>query len=122
MSDQKKPGSNKIDKQHISAMASFAIRNIPEADERTLNKFVELMHTTGSFGALTEEQLLGTINLTMKYLPNACAFSLLTLLDLLSVYWPLDLNGKERFLMPGRSEPRLMGMGSTAVSFVERSS
>ena len=118
MSHQNKSGSNKIDKQHISAMASFAIRNIPEADERTLNKFVELMHTTGSFGSLTEEQLLGTINLTMKYLPNACAFSLLTLLDLLSVYWPLDFDGQARFLMPGRSEPRLMGISrnETAVS------
>ena len=27
--------NGKIDKQHISSMASFAIRNIPEADERT---------------------------------------------------------------------------------------
>ncbi|MCB9079923.1 MAG: hypothetical protein H6631_20140 [Anaerolineaceae bacterium] len=122
MSDQNKPGSTQIDKQHISAMASFAIRNIPEADERTLNKFVELMHTTGSFGSLTEEQLVGTINLTMKYLPNACAFSLLTLLDLLSVYWPLDLKGQERFLRPGRGEPKLMGINRNDSNFVGKSS
>lgn len=118
MPDQKTPGSIKIDKQHIAAMASFAVRNIPETDERTLNKFVELMHTTGSFGSLTEEQLLGTIRLTMKYLPNACAFSLLTLLDLLSVYWPLDLNGPERMLKLGRSEPKLMGLSRNTGNLV----
>ncbi|MCB0193833.1 MAG: hypothetical protein KDJ65_17925 [Anaerolineae bacterium] len=106
--------NGKIDKQHISSMASFAIRNIPEADERTLNKFIELMHTTGSFGSITEEQLFGTIRLTLKYLPNACPTSLLTLLELLSVYWPLDFNGKEHFLMPGRSEPLLVNAKTAA--------
>ncbi|MCB0208472.1 MAG: hypothetical protein KDJ52_04065 [Anaerolineae bacterium] len=110
-----KKQDGKIDKQHISSMASFAIRNIPKADEHTLNKFVELMHTTGSFGSITEDELFGTIRLTVKYLPNACTFSLLTLLDLLSVYWPLDFTDKERFLMPGRSEPLLVGTNMAAI-------
>lgn len=116
MPDQKTPHQNKIDKQHISAMAAYAVRNIPEADENTLNKFVELMHTTGSFGSITEEQLFGTMKLTVKYLPNACTFSLLTLLDLLSVYWPLDFNGQERFLTAGRSEPRRVGLSRSSLS------
>lgn len=108
--------NGKIDKKHISSMASFAIRNIPDADEHTLNKFLELIHTTGSFGSITEEQLFGAMKLTVKYLPNACTFSLLTLLDLLSVYWPLDLSGKERFLTAGRSEPKLVGSNRNILS------
>lgn len=81
----------RVDKQHIAALASFAIRYIPQVDEPTLNKFLELLRTGGGFGSVTLEQLINTMRLTLKYIPNASAPSLLTLLELISAHCPLEV-------------------------------
>ena len=47
-----------IKKLHIESAAMFAIENIPEADEDTLQKFVDLINVTGNFGAICESELL----------------------------------------------------------------
>ena len=55
---------NGLDKKYITALTIFAINNIPDADETTLKKFLELMNTTGSFGSISEEHLIVSIQPT----------------------------------------------------------
>ena len=81
----------KIDKQHVTTAALFAIKYIPQTDVSTLHKLLELVNTTGSIGWITEPQLLGQMQLLLKYVPGICSNSLLTVLDLLSVCVPLNL-------------------------------
>ncbi|HMQ50457.1 MAG TPA: hypothetical protein PKD98_00035 [Anaerolineae bacterium] len=101
--------SPKIDKQYISALVSFAIRHIPQADEQTLNKFLELLRTNGGFGSVTLEQLINTMRLTLKYVPQASASSLLTLLELIGAHCPLELQITPHLLQPGSSPAPLFG-------------
>ena len=86
---------SKIDKKHVTAMATFAINNIPSTDQFTLNKFLELMNTTGSFGSVTAEQLLETMRLMMKYVPGTCNQSLFVLVELLGVHLLIDVKPAE---------------------------
>jgi hypothetical protein len=86
--------SHKIDKQHISAMITFALKNIPDTDEVTLKKLRELIHTGGSFGSITTGQLAYMMGLMKKYIPGTCDYSLLVIVDLLGVFLPLP-EGKD---------------------------
>lgn len=90
MNDQTVSHAHKIDKKQISAMATFVMTNVPKTDEYTLKKFLELMNTTGLYGTITWTQLRQTIQLTKKYVPNTCDYSLNVLIDLLGVYFPLE--------------------------------
>jgi len=86
--------TNKIDKKHVTATVLFAINNIPNADRFTLNKFLELMNTGGSFGLITTEQLLEIGRLMIKYVPGVCQESLQVVLELLGIHLNLNLKNK----------------------------
>jgi hypothetical protein len=90
MNDQKISHARKIDKRQITAMATFAMTNIPNTDEFTLKKFLELMNTTGTYGMITCKQFKRTVELMKKYIPNTCDYSLNVLIDLLRTYFLLE--------------------------------
>ena len=97
MSDSTNSLTCKIDKKHVAAMATFAINNIPGADKFTLQKFLELMNTTGSFGPITVEQLIQKMSFMLKYIPETCGRSLLILVELLDIYVPVEVENVEVF-------------------------
>jgi hypothetical protein len=70
-----------VKKLYISETVFFAINNIPAVDRTTLEKFLELVNATGTFGVLSHEQILTKMRLMLRYIPNACPHSL----DILSV-------------------------------------
>jgi hypothetical protein len=76
---------NTIKKIEVKETILFAINHIPQVDKPTLEKFLELMNATGTFGTMTHEQLLRKMALTLKYVPDACPQSLLILVDLLEI-------------------------------------
>lgn len=88
---------HKIDKKLIVAMSGFAIRNIPGTDADTLNKFLELVHITGSYGWLSDRQLVEKMRIMVEYVPGTNIHSLLLLAELLSMYLPLKIRcGRDR--------------------------
>lgn len=76
---------NAIKKLYVSEMVLFAINSIPEVDQTTLEKFLELVNATGTFGILSHEQILTKMRLTLRYIPNACPRSLQILAELLEI-------------------------------------
>jgi hypothetical protein len=80
---------NSIKKLYVSETVFFAINNIPLVDRTTLEKFLELVNATGTFGALSHEQILTKMRLTLRYVPNVCPRSLQILAELLDI--PVDL-------------------------------
>ncbi len=74
-----------ISKQHIEAMVQFAVKYIPQIDEDTLSKLVDLIHITGNFNAISQQQLLRKINLMIHLIPGTCQYSLVTLIELLEI-------------------------------------
>lgn len=84
----------KIDKKHITTAVLFAVKHIPQTDEVTLHKFLELVNTTGSIGWMSEQQLLAEMQLMLKRVPGTCRESLLTVLELLDVCVPLHLGNQ----------------------------
>lgn len=115
MNDQKISHAHKIDKKQITAMAIFAMTNIPNTDEFTLKKFLELMNTTGTYGMITCQQFKRTVEVMKKYIPNTCDYSLDVLTDLLRTYFFLegemdnDEGGDAR---PNRADPSGSSNGS----------
>ena len=83
-------GGQKIDKRHIEATILFAIQHIPETDVGTLERFLELIDATGSFGSITDRQLLQKMTVLVKYVPGSCRYSLLMLAELLGVCLPVE--------------------------------
>jgi hypothetical protein len=77
-----------INKRDVEATVLFAINNIPQTDEATLEKFLELVNASGNFGPISHQQLIHKMNLLKKYVPEACDYSLFTLTELLGIYWP----------------------------------
>lgn len=80
--------SREIKKVQVEEVVLFAMNNIPQVDRTTLKQFLELVNTGGTFGALSQQQILKKMALLMKHVPNSCARSLLVLLDLLEVEPP----------------------------------
>ncbi len=109
--------AHKIDKKSVTAMTIFAINNIPDTDEFTLKKFLELMNTTGSFGLITDRQIIEIMRLMMKYVPDTCGSSLLILIELLDVYLPL-MEKNNDFLIAANGGPKLINSGQKRVSSV----
>lgn len=81
-----------IKKLHVEATVQFAINHIPNVDEDTLVKYLELVNVTGNFGTISKEQLALKMLLIIKHIPNACQDSLQTLGELLEVPFPSDSN------------------------------
>ena len=88
MCDQSVNTENGFKKLQVADTVAFAIENIPSVDKRTLEKFLQLVHTTGTFGIITCEQLVNKMRLMMKYIPNACPHSLLVVAELLEIKTP----------------------------------
>lgn len=79
------PSMKELKKLQVSEAVSFAIDKIPEVDQKTLEKFLDLVNTSGTFGTISREQIETKMQLTLKYIPNACQDSLLVLADLLEI-------------------------------------
>jgi hypothetical protein len=102
--------TRKIDKKHIATVILFAVKYIPKTDKATLHKFLELVNTTGSFGWITEQQLLAEMQLMLKHVPDTCQESLLTMLELLDVCVPLNLQDKGIPLFAPESQPAVLDL------------
>ena len=85
MTDQTLQVENGFKKVHVADTVAFALENIPDIDQLTLEKFLHLLHTTGTFGLITPEQIINKMRLTLKYIPNACARSLVIIAELLEL-------------------------------------
>ncbi|MDH3675171.1 MAG: hypothetical protein OES12_06725 [Anaerolineae bacterium] len=77
--------AKQIKKLQVKEAVSFAIENIPEADRATLEKFLAIVNTTGTFGSISHEQIRGKMQFTLKYIPDACPRSLLIVAELLEL-------------------------------------
>ena len=80
--------NKEVKKLHVETTVKFAINHIPNIDEPTLEKFLDLVNVNGNFGTITCEQILEKIQLIKKYIPNACEWSLNAVSDLLEVQFP----------------------------------
>ena len=85
MTNQANTPGKGIKKLYVSETVLFAVTNIPEVDRTTLEKFLELVNASGTFGALSHEQILTKMRLTLRYIPNACPHSLQILAELLEI-------------------------------------
>ncbi len=81
-----------IQKRYVETTVYFAINHIPQVDEATLERFLELVNATGNFGTITDQELLQKMGLLKKYVPETCEESLLILAELLGIYWPMTTN------------------------------
>ena len=92
---------DKIDRDQVTSLAVFVMNNIPDMDQYSLKKFLELMNTGPGSGWVSNKQLIATRNLLLKHNPRICTHSLAVLFEHLEIYLPL--NGKENddfFLIP----------------------
>ena len=98
-----------IKKLHVKTTVEFAINNIPDVDQDTLEKFLELINATGNFGPISEAEIIEKMNLIMKYIPGACGRSLLTVAELLDIRFPRPPapNGTGKMIAPPH-EPKLL--------------
>ncbi len=80
----------RIDKRYIEAAAIFAINHLPQVDETTLTKFVDLINITGNFNAISHGRLIKKMNLLIHLVPGICKYSLCTLVELLDIYVPMN--------------------------------
>jgi hypothetical protein len=93
-----RPTPGEIKKRYVTETVLFAINNIPDVDRATLERFLELVNATGSFGMMTYDQILNKMRLTLKYVPNACSYSLRVLAELLEI--PLSSSATGRYFPP----------------------
>lgn len=77
------PTIHKIRKSQINEAALFAINNIAEVDQATLDKFLALVASEVSAEEVSKIRLIGLMNLTMRQNPKAHPDSLLALIGLL---------------------------------------
>jgi len=89
-----------IRKAHLKDTITFAINYIPQVDPQTLEAFLEMVYANGNYGDISHQQLLSKICLALKYIPNACANSLLILADLLGVATPIEADYTPTFIPP----------------------
>jgi len=116
MSEQVVTPENGFKKLQLTDTVAFAIANIPTVHKETLEKFLQLVHTTGTAGALTPEQIINKMRLTMKYIPNACPYSLMVVAELLELKTPAlakpeasfpPLNGSQASVPPASRRPAI---------------
>jgi len=101
------PPGYKIDKKQISATAMFAVNNIPGVDRHTLQKLLEMMNTSGSFGSITVEQFERLLDLTEEYIVDGredC--SLEVLIKLLSIHTPPAQNDNDGYYLTLSDNPQ----------------
>lgn len=76
------PGFKKL---HIAETVQFAVTHVPSVDRKTLETFLALVNTDGTFGSISAGQLVQRMRQLQKYVPRTCAHSLLVLADLLDL-------------------------------------
>ena len=86
-----------IKKIDLTQTIKFAIEYVPGADRETLETFLALVNTTGTFGSVTCEQIITKMRLTLKHVPTASVQSLLMLAELLELPPTLPASAKPRF-------------------------
>ena len=79
-----------IKKVHVEASVLFAINHIPNVDAHTLERYLELVNLTGTFGSISQEELLQKMNLLIKHIPETCEHSLSTVGELLGINFPVQ--------------------------------
>jgi hypothetical protein len=111
MNEQSLTQIQTIKKLHVKNTVEFAINNIPGVDEGTLEKFLELVNARGNFGEINEGEVIEKMNLIMKYIPGACARSLLTVVELLDIRFPrpVALHTTNQMIAP-TEDPRLLSV------------
>lgn len=77
------PTVQKIRKSQIKEAVLFAINNIAEVDQATLEKFLALVDSEVTAEEISKVRLIGLMNLTMRQNSNAHPDSLLVLIGLL---------------------------------------
>jgi len=77
------PTTQKIRKSQINEAALFAINNLAEVDQVTLEKFLALVDSNVTAEEVSKVRLIGLMNLTMRQNPKAHPDSLLVLISLL---------------------------------------
>ncbi|MEM7032866.1 MAG: hypothetical protein AAF629_25175 [Chloroflexota bacterium] len=88
MSNQPNNPEVHFKKSQLADTVAFAIENIPTVDKATMVKFLQLVNTTGTFGEMSTEQVVKKMLLTIKYIPNACPYSMKVLAELLELDVP----------------------------------
>jgi hypothetical protein len=88
---QAEEAASGIEKRYIVAMSTFAIKHIPGTDPVTLEKFIELISVGGTHGSLSDKQLVEKMRIMVKYVPDTNLHSLLTLIELMDIYLPLQV-------------------------------
>ena len=97
-----------IKKRQVTETVMFAVNHIPSVDKSTLKRFLDLINATGTFGDMSEEDVVNKMRLTLKYIPKACPHSLLVVADLLEI--PVTgvlINGQPSGLPRHYAAPRL---------------
>jgi hypothetical protein len=89
MSETAMLSGQQIHKRYVETTVFFAINNVPQVDEATLEKFLELINATGNFGSISDKQLLQKMWILKKHVPETCEYSLLTLAELLGICPPM---------------------------------
>ena len=77
------PTTQKIRKSQIGEAVLFAINNLAEVDQATLEKFLALVESEVTVEAVSKVRLIGLMNMTMRQNPNAHPDSLWALISLL---------------------------------------
>lgn len=77
------PTVQKLRTSQVNEAALFAINNIAEVDQATLEKFLALIESEVTAEEISKVRLIGLMNLTMRQNPNTHPDSLLVLIGLL---------------------------------------
>lgn len=105
----------RLDKRHIASVVSFAVRYIPEADEVTLYRFLELVNVNGSVGWIAFGDILEKMRLMVKHIPGSHTASLLLVIELLDIPLladePLSLESGSRFIFQGMTNQKISDTG-----------
>lgn len=100
------PGRTEIKKLHLQETIAFAISTVPDVDQATLEGLLQLVNTEGTHGVISHERLIDKMRQVLKYVPGACARSLMILADLLE----LPISGPIPTLRPPHPDPYMPGI------------
>jgi hypothetical protein len=104
------PPADEIKKLHIKETILFAINNVPGVDPPTLEKLLELVNATGTFGVMSQEEILGKMGQMLKYVPGTCIQSLLILVDLLDI----EVSSSSDFPALLKARPKINSLPASA--------
>ncbi len=76
---------NGLTKTEVKEMVYFALDHLPQLDEITLEAFLERIKTNCPNRIISPRDLAKQMRLTRRFMPDACAYSLQILADLLDI-------------------------------------